>query len=234
MRPMFENIPFPLTFKVYIFNITNPDDILNGNKPKLNEIGPYVFEYVDNQHHYNVKAHAVFFFCHSEWKLRENLVDDDSKDTITFTLKQLFKFRPDLSNGLSGNEDVVVPNLVLLATTMTVKQEREAFLPTIIKAMNQIFGNVSSPFVRISAMDFMFSGMKFNCSATEFAAKVVCAAIRSEGIDQGIQVVNETHLSISLLGHVSIIFFPTCFIFIFSFKNCFFLIISDIVCLYTE
>ncbi|CAG9808926.1 unnamed protein product [Chironomus riparius] len=163
MRPLFENIPFPLTFKIYIFNITNPDDILNGNKPKLNEIGPYVFD---------------------EWKLREDLVDDDSKDTITFTLKQLFKFRPDLSNGLTGNEEVVVPNLVLLASTMTVKQEREAFLPTIIKAMHQIFGNVSSPFVRMRAMDYMFSGLEFNCSGTEFAAKVVCAAIRSEGIEQ--------------------------------------------------
>ncbi|KAL7019297.1 hypothetical protein ACKWTF_011068 [Chironomus riparius] len=180
MRPLFENIPFPLTFKIYIFNITNPDDILNGNKPKLNEIGPYVFD---------------------EWKLREDLVDDDSKDTITFTLKQLFKFRPDLSNGLTGNEEVVVPNLVLLASTMTVKQEREAFLPTIIKAMHQIFGNVSSPFVRMRAMDYMFSGLEFNCSGTEFAAKVVCAAIRSEGIEQGVRAVNQTHLSISLFGH---------------------------------
>lgn len=157
-----------------------------------------------------------FAFVHSEWKLRENLVDDDSKDTITFTLKQLFKFRPDLSNGLTGNEEVVVPNLVLLATTMTVKQEREAFLPTIIKAMNQIFGNVSSPFVRIRAMEFMFSGMEFDCSGTEFAAKVVCAAIRSEGREQGVKVVNETHLSISLLGHVSIVFVISNYYFYFS------------------
>jgi hypothetical protein len=143
---------------------------------------------------------------YSEWKLRENLVDDDSKDTVTFTLKQLFTFRPELSNGLTGNEEVVVPNLVMLATTMTVKQEREAFLPTIIKAMNQIFGNVSSPFVRMTAMDYMFGGLEFNCSGNEFAAKVVCAAIRSEGIEQGVRIVNDTHLSISLFGHVSIAF----------------------------
>lgn len=44
MRPLFENIPFPLNFKVFIFNITNSDDILLGAKPKLNEIGPFVFE----------------------------------------------------------------------------------------------------------------------------------------------------------------------------------------------
>ena len=127
-------------------------------------------------------------------------------------MKQLYTFRPDLSNGLTGNEEVVVSNLVLLATTMTVKQEREAFLPTIIKAMNQIFGNVSSPFVRIRAMDLMFDGMVFDCSGNEFAAKVVCAAIRSEGIEQGVKIVNETHLSISLLGHVSFDFIFQTFI----------------------
>lgn len=44
MRPLFEHIPFPLTFKVYVFNVTNGDDIVQGAKPKVEEIGPYVFE----------------------------------------------------------------------------------------------------------------------------------------------------------------------------------------------
>jgi scavenger receptor class B, member 1 len=139
----------------------------------------------------------------SQWKLRENLVDDDLKDTVTYTMRQNFIFRPDLSNGLTGNEEVIVPNLVMLVTTMTVKQEREAFLSATIKAMNHIFGNVSSPFVRIRAMDLMFDGMPFNCTGNEFSVKAVCAAIKSEGKQQGVSVVNETHLAISLLGHVS-------------------------------
>lgn len=44
MRPLFEKIPFPLTFKVYLFNVTNSDEIVGGAKPILKEIGPYVFE----------------------------------------------------------------------------------------------------------------------------------------------------------------------------------------------
>lgn len=44
MRPLFEHIPFPLTFKVYVFNITNPNEFANGSKPKVKELGPYVFE----------------------------------------------------------------------------------------------------------------------------------------------------------------------------------------------
>lgn len=36
----------PLTFKIYVFNVTNTEEINNGEKPKLAEIGPYVYEYV--------------------------------------------------------------------------------------------------------------------------------------------------------------------------------------------
>ncbi|KAK6617715.1 hypothetical protein RUM43_013943 [Polyplax serrata] len=32
------------TFKVYIFNVTNPNEIKNGSKPNLRPIGPYIFE----------------------------------------------------------------------------------------------------------------------------------------------------------------------------------------------
>lgn len=44
---MFEKwrkLPMPLTFKIYVFNVTNPDEINKGAKPKLAEIGPYVYE----------------------------------------------------------------------------------------------------------------------------------------------------------------------------------------------
>lgn len=43
-RDIFEEMPFPLYFKVYLFNITNPKAVMNGDKPKLQEIGPYYFE----------------------------------------------------------------------------------------------------------------------------------------------------------------------------------------------
>lgn len=31
-------------FKIYIFNFTNPEDFLNGEKPIFNEVGPYVYK----------------------------------------------------------------------------------------------------------------------------------------------------------------------------------------------
>jgi hypothetical protein len=36
-------VPQPLDFKVFIFNVTNVDEIQKGGQPKLEEIGPYVY-----------------------------------------------------------------------------------------------------------------------------------------------------------------------------------------------
>lgn len=44
IREMWTNIPFALDFKVYLFNITNPDEITKGGKPIVQEVGPYFFE----------------------------------------------------------------------------------------------------------------------------------------------------------------------------------------------
>lgn len=44
MRDMYENLPFPLIFKVYLFHVSNPDEVQAGGKPHLREVGPYVFE----------------------------------------------------------------------------------------------------------------------------------------------------------------------------------------------
>lgn len=44
VRKMYETVPFPLVFKIYIFDIQNKEGILNGEKPRLKEVGPYTFQ----------------------------------------------------------------------------------------------------------------------------------------------------------------------------------------------
>lgn len=171
MRPLFEHIPFPLTFKIYIFNLTNPEDFSNGGKPKVQEIGPYVFEWVCTRDENNGREFLIYVQF-SEWKLRENLEDNDFDDTLSYTHKQQFIFHPELSNGLTGEEEVYVPNLIMFGTLMTVKREREAFLPTVIKAMRYIYGNETSPFMKVKVMDVLFRGIPLNCSGRHFEVKV--------------------------------------------------------------
>jgi scavenger receptor class B, member 1 len=182
MRPLFEKIPFPLIFKAHIFNITNSYDVINGSKPMLNEIGPYVFE---------------------EWKERFDIVDDNFKDTISYTLRNRFVFRPDLSNGLTGDEIVTLPHLIIFGSLMAVKRDRAPMLPLVVKAMKSIFDDPKTPFVSVKAMDILFNGIEFNCDGNDFSAKAVCAGIKSEGQGQGVVVLNETFMSVSLLANVS-------------------------------
>lgn len=40
----FVNVPQPLHFKVYFFNVTNVDQVQEGDVPKVQEIGPYIYE----------------------------------------------------------------------------------------------------------------------------------------------------------------------------------------------
>lgn len=44
MRDMYNVLPFPLIFKVYLWHVLNPDEVMTGAKPKLQEVGPFVFE----------------------------------------------------------------------------------------------------------------------------------------------------------------------------------------------
>jgi hypothetical protein len=37
-------LPVALNFNIYLFNVTNPDDVQNGANPVVQEIGPYVYE----------------------------------------------------------------------------------------------------------------------------------------------------------------------------------------------
>lgn len=43
-REMYEKVPFALDFRVFLFNVTNPEEVMAGAKPILQEIGPYYFE----------------------------------------------------------------------------------------------------------------------------------------------------------------------------------------------
>ncbi|KAH9641095.1 hypothetical protein HF086_003516 [Spodoptera exigua] len=94
VRQMWEKIPFPLDFKVYIFNYTNAEEVAKGAVPILKEIGPYHFD---------------------EWKEKVEVEDHEEDDTITYKKRDVFYFNPELSGpGLTGEETVVIPHVFML------------------------------------------------------------------------------------------------------------------------
>lgn len=43
---MWKDIPVPFFMSVYFFNVLNPNEILTGEKPTVEQRGPYVYRYV--------------------------------------------------------------------------------------------------------------------------------------------------------------------------------------------
>lgn len=44
IRKMYTNVPFAITVKIYVFSVTNAAAVTKGEKPILQEVGPFFFE----------------------------------------------------------------------------------------------------------------------------------------------------------------------------------------------
>lgn len=83
------HLPQPLDFKVYLFNVTNPNGVLKGAIPVVNEVGPYVYR-----------------------QYRDKIVTDISPDKsiISFKTIQKFVFDREASAPRTENDDLVILN----------------------------------------------------------------------------------------------------------------------------
>nr|WLL73948.1 sensory neuron membrane protein [Leucinodes orbonalis] len=88
---MFEKwrkLPMPLIFKIYVFNVTNPEDINTGARPKLQEIGPYVYK---------------------EYRER-TVLGYGENDTVKYMLKKTFEFDQEATGALREDDVLTVIN----------------------------------------------------------------------------------------------------------------------------
>lgn len=44
IREMFLKVPFPLSFRVFVFSVQNPEEVLLGGVPLLQELGPFCYQ----------------------------------------------------------------------------------------------------------------------------------------------------------------------------------------------
>lgn len=87
-----QNLPQPLDYKVYLFNVTNPDDVLKGALPIVNEVGPYVYR------------------LHNS-KLVTNISPD--KSIVSFKNIQKYVFDSEATAPRTQNDNLVVLNVHL-------------------------------------------------------------------------------------------------------------------------
>lgn len=110
---------------VYIYNVTNADEFLNnGDKPELQEIGPYVYL--------------------QTWEKVE--LQFNGNDTVSYKPKKEYTFSPELSVG-SEDDLVVVPNVPMLSAT-TQSKHAARFLRLAMASILDILK--IKPFVEVS------------------------------------------------------------------------------------
>ncbi|CAH2295738.1 scavenger receptor class B member 1 isoform X1 [Pelobates cultripes] len=95
---MWRDLPVPFYMSIYIFEVVNHKEVVLGEKPRVRERGPYVYR---------------------EYKQKTNLTFHDN-GTVTFIENRTFFFAPDKSVG-SEDDYMIVPNIILLASSIMVK-----------------------------------------------------------------------------------------------------------------
>ncbi|XP_061732181.1 scavenger receptor class B member 1 isoform X4 [Nerophis ophidion] len=95
---IWKDVPVPFYMSVYFFNILNPKEVLNGEKPIVEQRGPYVYRKRIQKE--NVTFHA--------------------NNTVSYLEYRSYYFEPDMS---SGNESdvVTIPNMLVLGAAVMME-----------------------------------------------------------------------------------------------------------------
>lgn len=104
---MWKEIPVPFYLSVYFFEVVNPSEVLNGQKPVVRERGPYVYR---------------------EFRQKVNITFNDN-DTVSYIENRSLRFQPDRSQG-SESDYIVLPNILVLGGAVMMEDK-----PTSLKLL---------------------------------------------------------------------------------------------------
>lgn len=87
----------------YAFHVTNPDEVVMGKKPILQEVGPFVYSSV------TVKDS------------RDNLVYNEDGETLTYRPRKFYYYDSELSSGDPDKTYITVPNIPLISALSSLR-----------------------------------------------------------------------------------------------------------------
>lgn len=155
-------LPIDLDMKLYIFNVTNKEEIMKGAKPKLQELGPYVYK----QHRHKV-----------------DIKYDEQADTLSYRQILVHTFDPVASAPFTEDDMVTTVNPALLSMINTMTN-----IPVLSKGT--MFVDAAAPllfpdgvFVTTTADKLLFRGVPIPCGkmGTDSEAHSPAASLRGPG-----------------------------------------------------
>ncbi|KAF7259694.1 hypothetical protein EG68_02356 [Paragonimus skrjabini miyazakii] len=147
--PLFDNWlspSVPIWFKVYMLNLTNADEVLNGGRPHFQEVGPFVYR--ENRERYD-----------------RQFSNNSSPQTIRYKHRIFYYFQPDLSLTNPNNVKITTPHLYCLSpdarwmtmftscepfTTLTAQEAMWGYYPT---SLLEVTGQKVGIFAEINGTD---------------------------------------------------------------------------------
>ncbi|XP_058792832.1 sensory neuron membrane protein 1-like isoform X2 [Phymastichus coffea] len=180
MRTAWSKLTFPLEMHWYIFNITNTAEVEKGGKPKVREVGPFVYDV---------------------WQEKINQEDHEEDDTLSYTLRNTYFFNPIKSGGLDDSDELMLPHLTMLGIPNGLLKDRPFLMPIASRAIDSLLKNPQSVFLRAKVRTLLFDGFLIECRGIEdFHGKVMCNDLH-ENYDSYLLVkVGELNYTNSLWG----------------------------------
>uniref|UniRef100_A0A8C3AHC8 Scavenger receptor class B member 1 n=1 Tax=Cyclopterus lumpus TaxID=8103 RepID=A0A8C3AHC8_CYCLU len=95
---MWKDVPVPFYMSVYFFNVLNPQEILKGEKPMVEQRGPFVYRK----------------------QIQKENITFHSNGTVSYLEFRRFFFEPDMSSG-NESEVVTIPNMLVLGAAIMME-----------------------------------------------------------------------------------------------------------------
>lgn len=130
---IWKETPVPLSLRLHVFNLTNPDEVQKGYKPILEEVGPYVWrEYHEKR---NVSFHP--------------------NSTVTYLQQRWWVWDQEASGNSSQDDPIVTLNTIPVAAAYAMKYT--VYQYALQLALNMVNEKL---FVSTTAQELVFDGVK--------------------------------------------------------------------------
>ncbi|XP_053689569.1 sensory neuron membrane protein 2 isoform X2 [Sabethes cyaneus] len=173
-----EALPQPLDFKVYIFNVTNPYEVQMGRRPRVVEIGPYVY---------------------FQYRQKDNIRFSRDRSKVHFSQQQMYVFDAESSYPLTEHDQLTVLNMHMNSILQIAEDETYDSLRLINVELNRIFGRPDTMFLRTTPKEFLFDGVPF-CVNVIGIAKAICKEIEKRNT-KTIRVMPDGSMKFSFFNH---------------------------------